>query len=155
LAAERDARRLLEQRALSLFASAGVVAGLAGVAARGVSLPVPASVALVVSIVALGIGAILGLLVAFPILIGEAIKPDELLASVGDVDAGGQVEGDWDEPSENHLKRASRARINAIRAARSGNQTKATILRWGVGFAIGGISALLFAVTWAAIAATA
>ncbi len=88
LDAEREARRSLEQRALSLFASAGVIGSLAGIAGRSKHIGTGPQVLLAAALVALATGALFGLSVAWPVLVEEALDPDELRQAI-------ENDGDW------------------------------------------------------------
>jgi hypothetical protein len=137
LESERDWRRSLEQRALSLFAIAGVIASLAGIAVRGASLEMAAKIPLALGFGAFAVGAIFGLSVAYPVLVpavdrrglARAIEPEE-----------------WEQPPEAHLRRASRVRLRILGASRDENQKKAKRLRWAVWCAAAGIALLLAAI---------
>jgi hypothetical protein len=143
LAAERDTRRSFEQRALSLFASAGVIGGLLGIASRGQDLPTVSRVALVFAIAALGAGALYGLAVANPTVIEEVLDPDELRDGIDDED--------WKQEAVEHLRRASRARIVVMENAHAENERKGKLLRRGMWCAFAAIVFLLVGVVWAAV----
>ena len=102
LQAERDTRRALEQRALSLFASAGVIGGLSGIASRGSELSLIASILFTLALVALATGAVIGLLVAMPVLVPEVLETAGL--------RGGISDKEWDRGPDAHLRRAAETR---------------------------------------------
>lgn len=137
LEAQRDWWRSLENRALSLFASAGVIAGLAGIAGRGTGLPCASRVLLGLALGALAAGAVLGLTVTYPAAV-LAAPTSELRKSLSDEQ--------WRAPAEEHLRRASRARLEMIETTRKVNGLKTRLLRIGVWCAGAGIVLLLAAV---------
>ena len=143
LNAERDTRRSFEQRALSLFASASVIGGLLGIAARGQDFPTITRIALVLAIMALAAGALYGLAVAHPSVIEEVLDPDEMRQGIGDED--------WEHDAAEHLRRASRHRIVVIERANAENERKGKLLRRGVRCAFAAIVFLLIGVVWAAV----
>jgi hypothetical protein len=120
-----------------LFASAGVIGSLAGIAARGTDLSVVTRVFLVLALLALAAGALFGLSVAYPKLVNEVVKSNELRQAL--------EPDEWDRPADDHLIRASRARIKIAEEARATNNQKAGRLRIGVWWAGGGIILLLTA----------
>jgi hypothetical protein len=127
----------LEQRALSLFASAGVIGGLSGIAARSSELPIGARILFGLALVSLAAGALVGLLVAYPALVPELIESDGLRKALG--------RDQWERSSAEHLIRASLARLDVVDGARKVNATKASRLKIGFGCAGGGIVLLLAA----------
>ena len=137
LEAERDWRRSLEQRALSLFASCGVIGGLSGIAARGHWLPVGAQWCLGTALVSFAFAAIGGLAVAFPVL-APSVKAEQLGEALG--------EEPWAAPADAHLVRASIARVGMIKHTRRLNDRKAIVLRWATCVSAIGICLLLAAV---------
>ncbi len=138
LQAESDWRRSLEQRALSLFASAGLIGGLASVAAGGSAFRDLQKWLLGLGLGSLGVGALLGLVVAFPFL-APAVRTESLRATLADVQQ-------WARPADAYLAQASEARLDMIDQTRRVNTLKARALRVGVGFAALGIGLLLCAV---------
>ncbi|MDP9201115.1 MAG: hypothetical protein M3P26_04180 [Gemmatimonadota bacterium] len=130
LEAEREWKRSLEQRALTLLGAAGVIGSLAGVSARGSGLPDGTRVLLVLSLGALGIGVGFALSVAYPVLV----------PGVSRVSLAKALQDDgWNDATEENLRLASRARLNILGYARDANEKKALRLRlalWAVGVGI-------------------
>jgi hypothetical protein len=143
LQAESDWRRSLEQRALSLFASAGLIGGVASVAAGGSALKDLPKWLLGLGLGSLGLGALLGLVVAFPFL-APAVRTESLRATLADVQQ-------WARPADAYLAQASEARLDMIDQTRRVNTLKARALGVGVGLAALGIALLFCAVLFALI----
>jgi hypothetical protein len=105
--------------------------------ARSFELPVATRVLLGLGLAGLAAGALLGLSVAYPVLVpavsrvglGRALDPEE-----------------WDRPAEEHLIRASRARLSIVAESRDVNGGKARRLRWAVWAAAAGVAFLLAAI---------
>jgi hypothetical protein len=96
------------------------------------------------ALIALAAGALLGLRVAWPELVEEALDPDELTQAV-------ENDADWGHDFDWHLRRASRARIRVAKNARQLNKLKAEKLQNGIRFAGAGVVLLLGAVVWVTI----
>jgi hypothetical protein len=137
LEAEREWRRSLEQRALSLVSGAGVIGSLAGIAARSFELPILTRIMLGLGIAFLAGGALLGLAVGYP-------NPAPAVATSGLRKRIGLDE--WSQPMEKHLRSASRARLQIIDAFRGVNGRKARRLKLAMRLAAAGIAFLLAAV---------
>jgi hypothetical protein len=110
----------LEQRALSVLASAGVIGSLAGISARSAGLPDATRTLLVVALVGLGAAAVMALLVAYPVSIDE-VDADSLRLKL--------EPAAWAGEAETHLRLASTARLHILENFRAVNAHKALFLR--------------------------
>lgn len=116
-----------------------MIASLAGIAARGHRLPAGTRWCLGIGLILLALGALGGLGVAFPVL-APAVKSALLRRTLDD-------DEQWAAPAEDHLRRASRARIGMVDHTRRVNQRKAIALRVAILVSGTGIVLLLVAVT--------
>jgi hypothetical protein len=123
---------------LSLFASAGVIGGLAGIAARGPRLPAGARWCVGGALVLLALGALGGLYVALP-KYALAVDTEPLRQTIDDPKL-------WAAPTEEHLRRSYRAILTMIDSSRAVNGEKAKWLRRAIYCSGGGIVLLLAAV---------
>jgi hypothetical protein len=114
-----------------------VIGGLAGIAGRGVDLPCATRVLLGLALGALAAGAVLGLAVTYPAAV--LVAPTRELAESLEPDQ-------WEADADEHLRRASRARVRMIETTRRVNRLKVRLLRIGVWSAGAGIVLLLAAV---------
>ncbi len=120
---------------MSLFASAGVIGALSGIAARGAELSTAARWTLGGAFVFLALGALGGLAVVFPVRAPVVLT--------GLLRETFESKAEMEAPREAHLARASRARIGMIDGARRVNERKAWILRAAVAAAFVGVILLL------------
>lgn len=114
-----------------------MIGGLSGIAARSSELSTGTRVLFGLALTALGAGSLIGLSVAYPKLVPEVLDAEGL--------GKGLEPEEWGHSADDHLKRASRARVRIIKNARGVNKSKARRLRIGVWFTGAGIILLLAA----------
>jgi hypothetical protein len=123
---------------LSLFASAGVIGGLSGIAARGHRLPEGAPLCFGAALILLALGALGGLFVALP-RDALVVDTEPLRQTIDDPTL-------WAAPTEEHLRRSYGAILTMIDSSRAVNREKAKWLRRAMYTSGGGIMLILAAV---------
>ena len=142
LEVERTSKSSLEQRALGVLASSGVIGSLAGVAVRGSDLPCASRTLLVVALIGFAAAALLAVSVAHPAHYREALHRD----------LRGLLEGDeWNATHAENLHRVSEARLDLRDAFERINTAKARRLARSHEVLAGGIVFLLAAVVVALV----